>query len=64
MANCYKITALLIKPGNLPAQWTRYSDKKMTLTDCEKFFSTSREFGRTFGDKVMLKDFRCEKIEK
>ncbi|EFG2855881.1 DUF1187 family protein [Escherichia coli] len=24
----YKITAVIMKPGNLPVFWTRYSEKK------------------------------------
>ncbi|MEB7742600.1 DUF1187 family protein [Escherichia coli] len=36
MAVRYKITVTIIRPGGLPVQWTRYSDSKMTVTECEK----------------------------
>ncbi|EAB9079753.1 DUF1187 family protein [Salmonella enterica subsp. enterica] len=63
MAVRYKITAMIIKPGNPPVQWTRYSGNKMTRTECEKMFSTSREPGRSFGDKVQVEDFICMAVE-
>ncbi|EFQ6909555.1 DUF1187 family protein [Escherichia coli] len=62
MTVCYKITATIFKPGSLPAQWTRYSERRMTQTECEKMFSPPREPGRSFGDKVRIENFFCEKI--
>ncbi|OSK92664.1 DUF1187 family protein [Escherichia coli] len=59
MAVRYKITAMIIKPGNPPVQWTRYSGNKMTRTECEKMFSIPKEPGRSLGDKVKVQDFRC-----
>lgn len=59
----YKITATIMKPGNPPVFWTRYSGNKMTRTECEKMFSTSREPGRSFGDKVQVEDFICMAVE-
>ncbi|ENU1109547.1 DUF1187 family protein, partial [Escherichia coli] len=35
MAARYKITATIMKPGNPPVLWTRYSGNKMTRTECE-----------------------------
>ncbi|CAD6179895.1 hypothetical protein AOY57_04660 [Escherichia coli] len=55
----YKITATIMKPGNLPVSWTRYSGNKMTRPECEKMFSIPKEPGRSFGDKVRVQDFRC-----
>ncbi len=52
----YKITATIIKPGNLPVQWTRYSRKKMTQFECEKMFTIPKEPGRSFGDKVRVEN--------
>lgn len=52
-----------MKPGNLPVFWTRYSEKKMTQTECEKMFSIPKEPGRSFGDKVKVKEFRCVMTE-
>ncbi|HAW2817212.1 TPA: DUF1187 family protein [Escherichia coli] len=60
----YKITATIIKPGSLPAQWIRYSERRMTEVECQKMFSPPRESGRSFGDKVNLENFCCEMIEK
>ncbi|MCU6345361.1 DUF1187 family protein [Escherichia coli] len=59
----YKITATIMKPGNPPVFWTRYSGNKMTRTECGKMFSTSREPGRSFGDKVQVEDFICMAVE-
>ncbi|MCU6343557.1 DUF1187 family protein [Escherichia coli] len=55
----YKITATLMKPGNPPVLWTRYSENKMTRTECEKMFFLPKEPGRSFGDRVTVEDFRC-----
>ncbi|WP_085432353.1 DUF1187 family protein [Escherichia coli] len=62
MVTRYKITATIIKPGNLPVDWTRYSGNKMTRTECENMFSTAKEPGRSFGDKVTVKDFLCVRV--
>ncbi len=59
MAVRYKITATIIKPGNLPVHWTRYSEKKMTPQECERMFSIPKEPGRSFGDNVTVQDFQC-----
>ncbi|CRB28876.1 TPA_asm: DUF1187 family protein [Salmonella enterica subsp. enterica serovar Typhi str. CT18] len=59
MAVRYKITATIIKPGNPPVFWTRYSGNKMTRAECEKMLSIPKEPGRSFGDKVKVQDFRC-----
>ena len=48
----YKITATIIKPGNTPVLWLRYSDHRMTRTDCETMFSIKKEPGRSFGIKL------------
>ena len=55
----YKITAVIMKPGNLPV----FSEKKMTQAECEKMFSIPKEPGRSFGDKVKVKEFRCVMTE-
>lgn len=39
MAARYKITATIVKSGNLPVKWTRYSGIAMTRAECEKMFS-------------------------
>ncbi|EOU6322475.1 DUF1187 family protein, partial [Escherichia coli] len=36
MGKRYKITATIIKPGNMPVQWLRYQDSEMTFAECEK----------------------------
>lgn len=59
----YKITAIIMKPGNPPVLWTRYSGNKMTRTECEKMFSIPKEPGRSFGDKVKIQDFLCVAVE-
>ncbi|CAD5757444.1 Rac prophage; predicted protein [Escherichia coli] len=63
MAVRYRITATIIKPDNLPVLWTRYSDRRMTRTECEKMFSISKEPGRSFGDKVQVDDFLCVAVD-
>lgn len=63
MAARYRITATIMKPGNLPVLWTRYSGNKMTWTECEKLFSIPKESGRSFGDKAKVQDFRCVAVE-
>ncbi|WP_321162008.1 DUF1187 family protein [Escherichia coli] len=35
MGKRYKITATIIKPGNMPVQWLRYQDSEMTFAECE-----------------------------
>ncbi|EFD4923056.1 DUF1187 family protein [Escherichia coli] len=46
MGKRYKITATIIKPGNMPVQWLRYQDSEMTFTECEKLFAPAKESGR------------------
>lgn len=55
----FKITATVIKPGNTPSEWTRYSKEKMTKSQCEKLLFRPKEVGRSFGDKVRLEGFKC-----
>ena len=59
MAIRYKITAIIMKPGNLPVLWTRYSETKMTQAECEKMFSIPKGPGRSFGEIVKVREFRC-----
>ncbi|MFZ4219390.1 DUF1187 family protein [Enterobacter ludwigii] len=58
----YKIIATIIKPGP-HVTWTRFSPKKLILEQCETFFYTPKEVGRTFGDKNKVENFLCEKID-
>lgn len=57
----YKITATIHKPGGLPVSWFRRSPKKLSKRECENMIYRSKEAGRSFGDKVVLTDFKCEK---
>ncbi|EGJ5261067.1 DUF1187 family protein [Salmonella enterica subsp. enterica serovar Typhimurium] len=59
----YKITATIIKTGNPPINWCRYSKDKLTQTQCEKMFFKAKEAGKSFGDSVTLEDFVCEKVK-
>ncbi|EEI4448003.1 DUF1187 family protein [Salmonella enterica] len=59
----YKITATIIKVGNPPVGWSRFSKEKLTKTQCEKMFFKVKEAGKSFGDSVTLEDFRCEKVQ-
>ncbi|EDX0371743.1 DUF1187 family protein [Salmonella enterica] len=59
----YKITATIIKAGNTPVGWCRYSKDKLTRQQCEKMFFKAKEAGKSFGEKVVLDDFRCEKVQ-
>ncbi|WP_338900131.1 DUF1187 family protein [Escherichia coli] len=61
MAKRYKITATIIKPGNMPVQWLRYHDQKMTHAECEKLFTPVKEYGRHIG--VRVENFRCEVVK-
>ncbi|EBA4600815.1 hypothetical protein DPU05_14590 [Salmonella enterica subsp. enterica serovar Teddington] len=57
----YKITAIVNKAGNTPAVWTRFTDKKLTKTECEKMLSGKTEAGKSRFEKVTLNDFKCVK---
>ncbi|EBW6363843.1 hypothetical protein DPU24_24160 [Salmonella enterica subsp. enterica serovar Oranienburg] len=59
----YKITATIIKPGNTPVEWCRYSNEKLTQSQCEKMFFKAKEAGRSFEERVTMEDFRCEKVQ-
>ncbi|EEH4116130.1 DUF1187 family protein [Salmonella enterica subsp. enterica] len=59
----YKITATIIKAGNTPVGWCHYSKDKLTRQQCEKMFFKAKEAGKSFGEKVVLDDFRCEKVQ-
>lgn len=59
----YKITATIIKAGNPPIDWCRFSKEKLTSAQCEKMFFKAKEAGRSFGDSVTLENFRCEKTQ-
>ncbi|HFJ2022364.1 TPA: DUF1187 family protein [Salmonella enterica] len=59
----YKITATIIKVGNAPVGWCRFSKEKLTKAQCEKMFFKAKEAGKSFGEKVMLEDFSCEKMQ-
>ena len=50
----YKIMATIIKPGCLPTQWIRYSERRMTEVVCQKLFSLLKESG---GIKLVWKIF-------
>ncbi|EFC0622924.1 DUF1187 family protein [Escherichia coli] len=60
MATRYKITATIIRPGNLPVKWTRYSDRQMTRIECEKMLSVPKEAGRSSGETARVEDFTCK----
>ncbi|ECD7244711.1 DUF1187 family protein [Salmonella enterica] len=59
----FKITATIIKAGNPPIGWCRFSKEKLTQAQCEKMFFKAKEAGKSFGEKVILDDFRCEKVQ-
>ncbi len=61
MGKRYKITATIIKPGNMPVQWLRYQDEKMTQAECEKLFTPAKEPGRYIC--VRVENFRCEVVQ-
>lgn len=60
----FKITATIIKAGNPPIGWCRFSKEKLIQTQCEKMFFKAKEAGKSFGEKVTLEDFSCEKVQK
>ncbi|HAG0017978.1 TPA: DUF1187 family protein [Salmonella enterica] len=59
----YKITATIIKVGNPPVGWCRFSKERLTKAQCERMFFKAKEAGKSFGDSVALEDFRCEKVQ-
>ncbi|EPX8206788.1 DUF1187 family protein [Escherichia coli] len=61
MGKRYKITATIIKLGNMPVQWLRYQDSEMTFAECEKLFAPAKEPGRYI--RVRVEDFRCEVVK-
>ncbi|WP_369064229.1 DUF1187 family protein [Enterobacter sp. MALB-1] len=59
----FKITATIIKAGGTPAEWIRFSKHKMTREQCEKMFFRDTEAGKSYGVKVTIENFRCEKAK-
>ncbi|WP_330983654.1 MULTISPECIES: DUF1187 family protein [Enterobacterales] len=57
----FKVTATVIKPGNTPTNWTRFTEKKLTKTECEKMLSVNKEVGVGIEAKVNLENFSCVK---
>ncbi|OON35559.1 hypothetical protein BTJ39_22505 [Izhakiella australiensis] len=55
----YKITATIIKPGGMPAEWVRFSKEKLTKGQCEKLLFRAKEAGKSFGEKISLDNFKC-----
>lgn len=58
----YKISATIIKPGNPPVLWIRFSKKAITQGECEHFFSIKKEAGFKNEINVTLLNFRCDVI--
>ena len=57
----YKITATVNKAGNAPALWTRFSEKKLSKTECEKMLSGKTEAGKSAKQSVVELEHRCAK---
>ncbi|HBR2043257.1 TPA: DUF1187 family protein [Klebsiella pneumoniae] len=62
MSYRYKITATIVKPGNPPVNWVRYSENKMTRKECEKIFIIPKKTRSSFAYKVKVSDFQCVMI--
>ncbi|EKT8796752.1 hypothetical protein HmCmsJML254_03163 [Escherichia coli] len=65
MASGYKITAMIIKPGEVPITRTRFTRGKMTKSQCEKMFSLPDIPGRAARkrDIVLVEDFCCGPVD-
>ncbi|TNL03449.1 hypothetical protein CYD30_25055 [Kosakonia cowanii] len=59
----YRIKATVTRAGNTPVEWTRFSENKMTMQECEKLLHKPKEAGKSFGDKVTLTNFRCDRVK-
>lgn len=55
----YKITATVIKPGNTPTNWTRFTENEMTKEECEKILSARKEASDFHETSVTLTNFKC-----
>ncbi|TKK12448.1 hypothetical protein EcCFBP13530_23710 [Enterobacter cancerogenus] len=58
----YRITAIINKAGGAPVSWTYYSARILTQKQCEKMFSKDKEAGKSYGYRVRLTEFCCEKV--
>lgn len=47
----YKITGIISKGYQQPTNWLRYSDKKLTKSECEKMVDGQ------------ISEFKCEKVK-
>ncbi|EFJ2807911.1 DUF1187 family protein [Escherichia coli] len=65
MASGYKITATIIKPGEVPITWTRFTRGQTTKSQCEKMFSLPDipEGVAKKRDIFLVADFRCEPVD-
>jgi len=59
----YKITATIEKAGNAPTLWTRFSQVRLTKSQCEKMISGKHEAGVSRIEKATLKNFECVKVK-
>lgn len=59
----YKITAVIHKPGGTPTIWTRFSEKELSKSECEKMLSSRKAVGKSHEEVVSLDDFICTKAD-
>lgn len=60
----FRITAVINKAGGAPVFWTYFSERQLTLEQCETMLSKDKVAGRCNGFRVTLTTFSCEKIKK
>ncbi|WP_237388403.1 DUF1187 family protein [Xenorhabdus sp. Sc-CR9] len=66
MIGKYIISATITKAGGLPVNWMRYSDKKLSKTECLKLVGGKRRgFNSNLEEevKVELSNFECRRVD-
>ena len=59
----YKISATIIRPGGLPVQWVHYTEKVMTLAECEKMLTRKMRIKNvTIISKAQIENFKCSEL--
>ncbi|MBS9442469.1 DUF1187 family protein [Photorhabdus heterorhabditis] len=63
----YIISATITKAGGLPVNWMRYSDKRLSKTECLKMIGGKRRvFNNVLEEEVRveLSHFSCKRVNK
>lgn len=60
----YKIEAVIFRTGSMPVNWVRYTDKPMTLKQCNIFLTAvkSNPKNAIYFPDIDVRDFSCTKV--